>query len=242
MSLSRQIHGNMAGLKFRQHAWRTYWQCGGGDSRRGPDPSKAYGERMTWICFPCSCRRGREILPDIQTNARRKRFLGTKRGGSAECSDHSTAVMAIQENVWHAFGPPSMPEGGPRRTRRLRHGLSSEHGTPVSLYVRKHGLREILPPDALQNMESSRRQVGEGGRLYVALLPFANSLRLSNERPSCVGFPAFVDLLVMNFVFNVNKFLRPLPKKFGRRGILPLSIEKPITYNCSGTGRNEAIY
>lgn len=110
-------------------------------------------------------------------------------------------------------------EGDPRRTRRLRHGLSSEHGTPVSLYVRKHGLREILPPDALQNMESSRRQVGEGGGGYiVALLPFANSLLLSNERPSCSGFPALVDLLVMNFVFNVNKFLRPLPKKIWEEG------------------------
>ena len=27
----------------------------------------------------------------------------------------------------------------------------------------------------------------EGGGHIVALLPFANSLRLSNERPSCVG-------------------------------------------------------
>ena len=112
------------------------------------------------------------------------------------------------------FGPPSTTEGGPRRTRRLRHGLSSEHGTPVSLYLRKHGLREILPPDALRSSESSRRQVGGGGGGHiVALLPFANSLRLSNERPSCFGFPAFVNLLVMNSVFNVNEFFANASKK-----------------------------
>ena len=37
------------------------------------------------------------------------------------------------------------------------------------------------------------------------------------------------------------EFLERLKKNWGE-AILPLSIEKPITYNCSGTGRNEAIY
>ena len=45
----------------------------------------------------------------------------------------------------------------------------------------------------------------------------------------------------MNSVFTVKQFLKT-PQKIGGRGILPLSIEKPITYNWSGTGRNEAIY
>ena len=177
------------------------------DFRRGPGPSKAYGERMTWICFPCSCRRGREILPDIQTNARRKRFLGTKRGGPAECSDHPAAVMAMQE-IWHVFGPPSMPEGGPRRTRRLRHGLSQNTERPCSNTCKGFRLHEILPPDVLRHGRSQavvRRR--RGGGQYAVLLPFANTLRFSNERPFCLrGSLALVDKLVMNSIFNVNSF------------------------------------
>ena len=55
----------------------------------------------------------------------------------------------------------------------------------------------------------------EGGGHIVALLPFANSLRLSNERPSCSGFPALVGLLVMNSVFIVNQFLKTPQKNWG---------------------------
>jgi hypothetical protein len=142
------------------------------DFRRGPGPSKAYGERMTWICFPCSCRRGREILPDIQTDARRKRFLGTKRDGSAECSDHPAAVMAMQE-IWHVFGPPSLPEGGPRRTRRLRHGLSQNTERPCSNTCKGFRLHEILPPDVLRHGRSQavvRRRRGEVNMLSCCLL------------------------------------------------------------------------
>ena len=105
------------------------------------------------------------------------------------------------------FGAPSTTEGAPRRTRRLRHGLSSEHGTPVFLYLRKYYLREILPPDALRSSESSRRQVGGGGE--VISLPCCLLRTLCDCQMS--GLPALallalVDLLVMNSVFNVNKF------------------------------------
>ena len=128
---------------------------------------------MTWICFPCSCRTGREILPDIQTNARRKRFLGTKRCKTMGCSDHPAAVMAVQENDWHAFGPPSMPEGGPRRTRRLRHGLSQNTERPCSNTCKGFCLHEILPPDVLRRGRSQavvRRRRGEVNMLSCCLL------------------------------------------------------------------------
>ena len=146
---------------------------------------------MTRICFPCSCRTGREILPDIQTNARRKRFLGTKRYKTRGCSDHPAAVMTVQEKDRHAFGPPSGMEGGPRRTRRLRHGLSQNTERPCSNPCKGFRLHEILPPDVLRQGRSQavvRRRRGGGGQ-YAVLLPFANTLRFSNERPFC--FKAF---------------------------------------------------
>ena len=86
------------------------------------------------------------------------------------------------------FGPPSTMEGGPRRTRRLRHGLSTEHGTPVFQYLRELGSREILPPDVLRRSESSRRQTAEGGG-HMLPWAFANTLRLSNERLLRWSFP-----------------------------------------------------
>ena len=55
----------------------------------------------------------------------------------------------------------------------------------------------------------------EGGGHIVALLPFANSLRLSKGWPFCSGFSALVDLLVMNSVFTVNSFLKTPQKNWG---------------------------
>jgi len=166
--------------KFCQHAWRAYWQCGGVLPKGDLNPSEAYGENIMDL-QSISFRMGREILPDIQTNARRKRFLGTKRlVESAERSDHPAATMANKRRLG-AFGPPSTMEGDPRRTRRLRHGLSTEHGTPVFQYLQELGSREILPPDVLRRSESSRRQTAEGGG-HMLPWAFANTLRLSNER------------------------------------------------------------
>ena len=54
----------------------------------------------------------------------------------------------------HAFGPPSMPEGGPRRTRRLRHGLSQNTERPCSNICKGFRLHEILPPDVLRHGRS----------------------------------------------------------------------------------------
>ena len=167
---------------------------------------KSLWRKMTWICGPCSCRRGREILPDIQTNARLKRFLGTKRGGPAECSDHPAAVMAMQE-IWHVFGPPSGMEGGPRRTRRLRHGLSQNTERPCSNTCKGFRLHEILPPDVLRHGRSQavvRRRRGEVNMLSCCLLRTLCDFQMS-------GFPAsscsaLVDKLVMNSIFIVNMF------------------------------------
>ena len=187
MSLSRQIHGNMAGLKFRQHAWRTYWQCGGGDSRRGPDPSKAYGEKMTWICLSM-------LLPQRQRNfaghsdqcpaealPRNKARWISGMLGSSHCCYGNTSVGG-----GHAFGPPSIEEGGPRRTRRLRLGLSQNTERPCSNTCKGFRLHEILPPDVLRHSRSQavvRTAEGEVNILSCCL--FANTLRFSNERFSC---------------------------------------------------------
>lgn len=121
--------------KFCQYVWRAYWQCGG-VLLKGPESSGAYGEIATWICGPCSCTHGREILPDIQTNARLKRFLGTKRGGSAECSDHPAAVMAIQEkNPALSDRPPWGGRSSPHQETEA--WPQPEHGTPVFQCLRR---------------------------------------------------------------------------------------------------------
>jgi hypothetical protein len=154
---------------------------------------------------PMLLRCGREILPDIQTNARRKRFLGTKRCGKAECSDHPAAIMAIQAKngafrvALHHGGRPSPhqeTEAWPQlRTR-----------TSVFLYLRKHGFREILPPDALQSWSQAvvRSAEGEVISLPCCLLRTLCDCQMSGFPVRL--FPALVDLLVMNSVFNVNEF------------------------------------
>ena len=121
----------------------------------------------------------------------------------------SAAVMAIQAKDWHAFGPPSMPEGGPRRTRRLRHGLSQNTERPCSNTCKGFRLHEILPPDVLRHSRSQavvRRR--RGGGQYAVLLPFANTLQFSNERPFRFRSSALVDKLVMNSIFIVNMFFQ----------------------------------
>jgi hypothetical protein len=78
---------------------------------------------------------------------------------------------------WEAgalFGPSPTTEDGPRRTRRLRHCLSTEHGTPVFQQgTHPLGTREILPPDILRQRRSQavvRRRRG-GSIFYPKLLP-----------------------------------------------------------------------
>jgi len=126
--------------KFCQHAWRAYWQCGGVLPKGDLNPSEAYGENIMDL-QSISFRMGREILPDIQTNARRKRFLGTKRlVESAERSDHPAAAMANKRRLGafraalHYGGRPSphqeteaWPQHGTRNARvpiPARAGLS----------------------------------------------------------------------------------------------------------------------
>ena len=181
--------------------------------------------KISWICSPSPYRMGREILPDIQTNARRKRFLGTKRlVESAERSDHPAAAMANKRRLG-AFGPPSTMEGGPRRTRRLRHGLSTEHGTPVFQYLRKLGSREILPPDVLRRSESSRRQTAEGGGY---LLPCCRLRTLCDcqRRNFLASFLVLVELTVMKTVFIVNEKINFFAGKFSRGPIYRFSSKR----------------
>jgi hypothetical protein len=120
----------------------------------------------------------------------------------------SAAVMAIQAKDWHAFGPPSMPEGGPRRTRRLRHGLSQNTERPCSNTCKGFRLHEILPPDVLRHSRSQAVvRTAEGGGQYLVLLPFLRTLcdfQMSGFPAS--RCPALVDKLVMNFIFDVNYF------------------------------------
>ena len=86
---------------------------------------------------------------------------------------------------------------------------------PCSYICESHSFAKFcrLTPSEVRSQAVVRS--AEGGGHIVALLPFANSLLLSNERPSCSGFPALVDLLVMNSVFIVNQFLKTPQKKWG---------------------------
>ena len=145
--------------------------------------------KTSWICSP-------------SPSAWAEKFCRTSRqmpGGSASSEQsawwNQRNARIIPPLLWRykrrkcgRFGPPPPMEGGPRRTRRLRHGLSTEHGTPVFQYLRELGSREILPPDVLRRSESSRRQTAEGGG-HMLPWAFANTLRLSNERLLRWSFP-----------------------------------------------------
>ena len=127
------------------------------------NPSRAYGEK--WGLPP-------KLLPQRQRNfaghpdkCPAEALLGIKRSGIRNARIIPPLSWRTSEEVV-LFGAPSTTEGAPRRTRRLRHGLSSEHGTPVFLYVRKHSLREILPPDALRSRSQAVVRSAEGGRSY----------------------------------------------------------------------------
>ena len=172
--------------KFCQHAWRAYWQCGG-VLLKGPESSGAYGEITTWICGPCSCTHSREILPDIQTNARRKRFLGTKRLWNRRNARIIPPLLwRYKRRKCGRFGPPSPMEGGPRRTRRLRQQPQfGTRDTHVPIPCESEAFTKFcrLTPSGKAGVKPSSD--GGGGRLFAALLPFANSLRLSKEELSC---------------------------------------------------------
>ena len=86
---------------------------------------------------------------------------------------------------------------------------------PCSYICESHSFAKFcrLTPSEVRSQAVVRS--AEGGGHIVALLPFANSLRLSNERPSCVALLALVDLLVMNSVFIVNGIFRTPQKKLG---------------------------
>ena len=86
---------------------------------------------------------------------------------------------------------------------------------PCSYICESHSFAKFcrLTPSEVRSQAVVRSAEGGGGHI-VALLPFANSLRLSNERPFCLGFPALVNLLVMNSVFIVNGFLGTPQKKW----------------------------
>ena len=153
---------------------------------RDLNPSGAYGEKTTWICGPCSCRTGREILPDIQTNARRKRFLGTKRLWNRRNARIIPPLLwRYKRRKCGRFGPPSPMEGGPRRTRRLRQQPQfGTRDTCVPIPCESEAFTKFcrLTPSGKAGVKPSSD--GGGGRLFAALLPFANSLRLSNEELS----------------------------------------------------------
>ena len=157
--------------------------------------------------------------------------LGSFRRCYGNTSEESSAFRAA---------PPNGERPSPHQETEVY--LSSEHRTPALLYLRRTSLREILPPDALRHIgamtESSRRQTAEGGEVILCPAVSANPLRLSNERPSEAYSRSLLKLVVMNCIFNVNKFFPDSRKKIFFERDLSLFIKKTITYNCSGTGSN----
>ena len=140
-------------------------------SRRGPESFRSLWRKIgSAVLIPTAeaekfCRTSRQCPAEALPRNKALR--------SAECSDHPAAVMTVQEKDRHAFGPPSMPEGGPRRTRRLRHGLSQNTERPCSNTCKGFRLHEILPPDVLRRGRSQavvRRRRGEVNMLPCCLL------------------------------------------------------------------------
>ena len=162
-AVSREIFASML--------WRTYWQCGG-VLPGGPDSPGSLWRIRAWICKSMLLPHGREILPDIQTNARlhasseKACFVEpTERSDSFRCCYGDTSCM-----------------GGAFRTAPHYEGRSSphqeteawpQHGTrTIRVPIRsKAELREILPPDALRHGRSQavvRRRRG-GGHIVCLL-------------------------------------------------------------------------
>ena len=161
-------------------------------------------------------------LPFHAPSAEAEKFCRTFRpmpGGSASSEQSAMDqrnARIIPLLLWqykrrggHAFGPPSIEEGGPRRTRRLRHGLSQNTERPCSNTCKGFRLHEILPPDVLRHSRSQavvRTAEGEVNILSCCLLRTLCDFQMS-------GFPALhclalVDKLVMNSIFIVNMFFQ----------------------------------
>jgi len=150
----------------------------------GPDSPRSLWRICTWICKSMLLPHGREILPDIQTNARlrasseKARFVElAERSDSFRCCYGDTSCMG-----GGLFGPPHTMRGGPRRTRRLRLGLSVEHGPSVLQFVRRLSFGKFcrLTPSGTAGVKPSS-DGGGGGRSYRMPACFANSLRLSKK-------------------------------------------------------------
>ena len=101
------------------------------------------------------------------------RFLGK----SVFCGAHGTLGF-IPLLLWRYklygmagfFGPPLTMRSGPRRTRRLRLGLSTEHGPSVFQFVRRLSFKKFcrLTPSGTAGVKPSSD--GGGGRSYRSLL------------------------------------------------------------------------
>ena len=97
-----------------------------------------------------------EALPRNKALGGISETLGSFRRCYGNTSEESSAFRAA---------PPNGERPSPHQETEVY--LSSEYRTPALLYLRRTGLREILPPDALRHIgamtESSRRQTAEGG-------------------------------------------------------------------------------
>ena len=154
-------------------------------------PAEAYGEKGRLCGWDWTHTvRTREILPDHAEHVRRRDAHSEKRPEKDATPREYRIQCRIQGGErtmlgsscvcygkWEAgalFGPSPTTEDGPRRTRRLRHCLSTEHGTPVFQQgTHPLGTREILPPDILRQRRSQavvRRRRG-GSIFYPELLP-----------------------------------------------------------------------
>ena len=145
--------------------------------------------------------------------------LGSFRRCYGNTSEESSAFRAA---------PPNGERPSPHQETEVY--LSSEYRTPALLYLRRTSLREILPPDALRHIgamtESSRRQTAEGGEVILCPAVSANPLRLSNERPSEACSRSLLKLVVMNCIFNVNRFFPDSRKKIFSSAIYRFSSKR----------------
>ena len=129
---------------------------------------------------------------------------------TTERSDHSAAVMAIQAEKRSGYSDrPSCRKDGPCRTRRLRHSLSSGHGTPVSNTCKDWIFAKFyrLTPSGKTGVKPSSDGEG-GGRSYAALLAVCEPFAIFNES---LRLSFLVEISIMNTVFIVNKKYQFLP-------------------------------
>ncbi len=163
---------------FADMSWRACRQCGG-ELFGAPVFPEKYGEYADEQKRSCSCRTA-EILPEHPRDPARNvasEFSTFLWRHEALGSPH--AVMA---NMGGLLGPFPTAGNGPRRTRRLRGTLSTEHD-PVVFQYRAGKPAEILPPDDSGSRRVKPSSDGRGGRSKPCPEPaVANSLKFSRNK------------------------------------------------------------